>query len=256
MKILLLISTINILLILSCTDKQVENPCKDKVQPAAEFTFKEIVGDTAFVADTVFRDNAVQFEVLAQYQTVKWKIGNDPRDFSQPKFQLYFFNELATIPITFTGTNQPNNICFPNDNGVYSGVKQLTTVEQFDKPILTLSPLTGKYRGYFANNPSDTFTVRIEYFDSSKYDPSITGLKNFYWISNIPKGYKDSTSSAALEYPELKNGLPIEMGYKSFVFGWSNLNCISGKGWLSHDTLYVNYGGPSQCKKKFIGKRI
>ena len=248
--------TINFLLILSCTDKHVENPCRDKVQPIAEFAIKEIVGDTAFVADTVFRDNAVQFEALTQYQTVKWKIGNDPRDFSQPKFQLYFFNDLTTIPITFTGTNQPNKMCFPNDNGVYSGVKQLTTVEQFDKSTLTLSPLVGRYRGYFTNNPSDTFTARIEYFDSSKYDPSITGLKNFYWISNIPKGYKDSTSSAALEYPELSYGLPIEMGYKCFEFGWSATNCNSGNGWLSHDTLYVNYGSSIQCKKKFIGKRI
>jgi len=248
--------TINFILILSCTDKHVEDPCQGKVQPVAEFTMKEIVGDTAFVADTVFNDNEVQFEALTQYQTVKWKVGNDPRDFTQPKFHLYFLNDLITISITFTGKNEPNKMCFPNDNGVYSGVKQLTTVEQFDKSILTLSPLIGRYKGYFTNNPSDTFTVRIEYFDSSKYDPSITGLKNFYWISNIPKGYKDSTSSNALEYPELSNGLPIEMGYKCFEFGISNADCVSGRGWLSHDTLHVNYGGPAQCKKKFIGKRI
>jgi len=256
MKILFLISTINFILLLSCTDKDLENPCKGKVQPVAAFTFKEIVGDTAFIADTVFRDNAVQFEALATYLTVKWKIGSDPRDFSQPKFQLYFLNDLLNIPITFTGTNQPDKLCFPNDNGIYSGVKQLTTVEQFDKSILTLSPLIGRYKGYFINNPTDTFTVRIEYFDSLKYDPSITGNKNFYWISNIPKGYKDSTSSNALAYPELRNGLPIEMGYKCFEFGWSTSNCNSGNGWLSHDTLYVNYGSPTQCKKKFIGKRI
>ena len=256
MKLFVPILTTVFLLLFSCGKKQVEDPCKGKIQPVPEFAVKEIVGDTAFLADTVFRDNAVRFEALTQYQTVKWKIGSDPRDFTQPIFQLYFFNDIITIPVTFTGTNTPNKSCFPNDNGVYTGVKQLTTVEQFDKSLITLSPLIGKYKGYFENNPADTFTVRIEYFDSSKYDPSITGLKNFYWISNIPKGYKDSTSSNALEYPELSNGLSIEMGYKCFAFGFSNTDCISGRGWLSRDTLYINYGGPTQCKKKFIGKRI
>jgi len=255
MKILSLILTVNFILSISCTDKHVENPCKDKIQPVAEFAIKEIVGDTAFIADTVFRDNAVRFEALNQYATVKWKIGDDPRNFSEPKFQLYFLNDLLTIPITFTGTNTPDKFCFPNDNGIYSGIKQLTTVEQYDKAILALSPLIGRYKGYFTSNPLDTFTVRIEYFDSLKYDPSITGNKNFYWISNIPKGYKDLTSSPALEYPELSNGLPIEMGYKCFEFGWSASKCDSGNGWLSHDTLYVNYG-LTQCKKKFVGKRI
>lgn len=188
------------------------NPCEGKMQLIAEFSFKEIIGDSVFVSDTVLRDNFVRFEALTQYQTVKRKIENDPREFTQPTFTLGFIRELATIQISFTGTKEPNKQYFPNDNGVYSGIKKLTTIEQFDKSTLTFSPLIGKYRGYFINNPSDKFTVRIEYFESSKYDPSITRNKNFYWISNIPKRYKDSTSSAALAYQELKNGMAIEMG--------------------------------------------
>src|SRR6187431_1814366 len=108
MKLFVPILTTVFLLLFSCGKKQVEDPCKGKIQPVPEFAVKEIVGDTAFLADTVFRDNAVRFEALTQYQTVKWKIGSDPRDFTQPIFQLYFFNDIITIPVTFTGTNTPN----------------------------------------------------------------------------------------------------------------------------------------------------
>lgn len=238
-----------------CRKKHEQNPCEGKSQPIAEFAVKEMVGDTAFDADTIFRDNYVKFQSLTSYDSVLWKIGTDPRKFTQSIFTLSFINDLITVPVTFTGNKPANTQCFPNDNGIYTGVKQLTTVEQFDRATLTKSPLIGRYKGYFTNNPLDTFTVRIEYFDSTKYNVSVTGLKNFYWISNIPKGYIDSTSDPAVRYPELRNGHSMEMGYKSFVF--SGGFDIRGKGWLSHDTLFINYSGYGvTTQKKFIGKRL
>src|SRR6266700_747877 len=127
-------------------DKQ-QNPCEGKTQPGAYFAIKEMVGDTAFTTDTVFRDNYVQFQAVGNYATVTWKIGSDPRQFNQSLFNLSFVNDLVTIPIIFTATGTPDTQCFPADSGKYVGQKMLTTVEQFDKNTLTRSPLIGKYKG-------------------------------------------------------------------------------------------------------------
>jgi len=252
MKGLSYLLPIVVLFVFSCK-KHTEEPCAGKTQPVAEFRMSEVVGDTTFTADTIFRDNFVDFESLTNYQWQKWNIGNDPREFTQSNFNLTFINVLETITVNFTAYKNPDAICFPLDNGIYRGQKQFTVVEQFEKPILTLSPLLGRYHGYFTDNPADTFTVRVEYFDSTKYDVGLTGLKNFYWISNIPKGF-NNTSTPAFVYPELRNGLGPEMGYKSFVFDYNT--CISGKGWLTNDTLMINYGNDFCGRKKFIGKRF
>ena len=240
----------NVLLNISCKKNQ-DNQCESIKRPNGSFIIKELVGDTSFVADTVFRDNYVQFQSIDNYDGVLWKIGTDPRNWTSTDFSLSFYNSLGTIPITFKGSKAPNNICFPNDNGTYTSTKTLTVVEQLEKPNIILSPLIGKYRGYFTDNPSDTFTTRIEYFDSLKYDGAVTGSKNFYWLSNMPNGY---ISNLGWSYPELKNGQPIDMGYKCFQFGGSS-DIIQGKGWLSHDSLYINYGNNLVGRKKFIGKK-
>lgn len=242
-----------IFLIFSCERKHDLNPCEGKTQPVAEFAIREMVGDTAFDADTIFRDNYVQFQSLGSYDSVKWRIGTDPRIFTKDNFTLSFANDLITVPVVFNGFKAPNTQCFPSDNGIYTGTKKLTVVEQVEKDILTLSPLIGRYQGSFADNPSDTFTVRIEYFDSVKYDVSTFGTQNFYWISNIPKGFYWPNSSQTWNNPELQHGKQLEMGYKSFTF--DGATCENGNGWLSHDTLYINHGTIG-CRRKFIGKRI
>ena len=237
----------------ACRKKQ-DNPCEGLTKPSGKFLIKELIGDTAFTADTVFRNNYVQFQATENYESSSWKVGSDQRTWTTPEFTLNFHTVLGTLPVTFTGTNQPNTLCFPNDNGTYSSSRELTMVEQVEKPYITLSPLIGKYKGYFTDSPSDTFTVRIEYFDSAKYDVSTTGSKNFYWFSNMPDGFI-GTTSAAFIYPELKNGISVEMGYKCFVFG-TGASMVQGKGWLSTDTLYINYGNFITGRRKFIGKKL
>ncbi len=251
----LILALVAVLLLASQCKKNNSDPCYGKTKPLASFVVKEIIGDTSFIADTIFRDNLVQFESLSQYDSVKWKLGNDPRVFTQSAFSLSFYNSLITIPIDFTGFKKPETNCFPTDNGIYAGTRYLTTVEQFDKAILKLSPLIGKYKGAYIDNPSDTFTVRIEYFDSAKYDPAVTGMKNFYWISNIPKDYRDTTSSVARRYAELSYGQEPNMGYKSLAFGTATF-CYAGKAWLIGDSLHIIVGGGGCPKKKFAGKRL
>lgn len=225
----------------SCKKRE-PGPCVGIKNQNTGFFIKEVVGDTAFFADTVFRDNYVSFESPNFYQTVNWSIGNDPRNFTKNNFTLAFFNDLATIPVSFQGEGIANTLCFPTDDGKFSGTKAITTVEQFDRNFNTISPTVGNYKGIFIDKPNDSFIVRINYFDSSKYDLALTGSRNFYWISNIPNGFVDSTTDRSRLYPELRNGTSLEMGYKSFVFKLFGSKCTQGKGWLAGTALQIIYG--------------
>jgi hypothetical protein len=228
------------IIIESCKKDDIDFCDETNLSPTGKFNFKEVVGDTAFNADTIFRDNYVEFQATDKYENVTWQIGNDPTLITQTEFTLSFINSLGTIPIEFKGYKKSTATCSSSENSIYASNKNLTQ-----------SPLIGSYKGYFTDTPSDTFTTRLEYFDSTKYDVSITGSKNFYWFSNMPKGFR---STLPLPYPELKNGFRIEMGYKSFVFDYDSYN--EGKSWLSNDTLFINYGNNFTGRKKFIGKKI
>ena len=250
----ILLFTVILIFSIGCKKKHEPNPCMGITKPTGKFVFKELIGDTAFVTDTAFRDNYVQMQALDTYEKVSWTLGSDPRIFTQPDFTLSFITVLGTIPVSFTGNKTPNTICFAGDNGIYASTKNLTMVEQVEKPNVTISPLVGRYRGYFTETPADTFTVRMEYFDSAKYDVSITGSKNFYWFSNMPKGFT-GTTTASFVYKELLHGFSVEMGYKSFVFGTGS-SIVQGKSWLSNDSIYINYGNDLVGRKKFIGKKL
>jgi hypothetical protein len=246
-----------LLVVLGCKKRIEVNPCEGLEPPTAEFYFKEVLTDTAFYADTIFRNNYVNFVASKTYQTVQWEIGSDPRDFTSANFNLSFHNILGTLNIHFTGRATPNTQCFPADNGIYTGTKKLTVLEQFEKPFLTISPMVGRYTGAFTNNPNDTFTVSIDYFDSTKYDVTLTGGKNFYWISNMPKGFRDTTSEPARQYPELRYGQRPKMGYKSLQFGHgSSIRSGKGSANLDNDILKVYYYNSLTGRQIFIGKRI
>lgn len=246
-----------IILMMGFRCKKDVNPCMGAPEPRAEFAIKELLRDTAFNADTIYGNNPARFETSGSYISVSWKIGDDPRNFTSSSFSLPFNLFRGDIDVHFTGRRDPNPICFPGDSGVYRGKKSLTIVEFSDTANLTVSPLVGHYRGAFNTTPNDTFTVRIEFFRSRRYDPLIMGDRTFYWISNIPKGYIDSTSEAARQYPELRNGMRPYMGYKCLQFGdYGDINMGLGMGQLSGDTLRIYYRHIYTGRKVFIGRKI
>ncbi len=259
-----IIIVICVTLLSSTCRKKKENPCLNTIPNKAEFATYELIGDTLLLADTIFNDNPVVFKALQSYNSVSWKIGNDPRPFTSPEFMLRFFNVLETLDVKFEAQKTPNTICFPNDNGIYNATKKITMVDQFDRTKLTVSPIVGNFQGAFTETPFDTFTVKVQYLDSAKYDPGLTGLRNFYNVSNFPKNYVSNNTNLILRYPELKNGSRAEMGYKSFQFGvlgeGDRGRCI---GELKQDSLII-YNVITVVinntiinkHRKFIGKRL
>lgn len=241
-----------VILAFRCKDD--DDSCIGLQTPGAHFAFKEVLRDTAFFADTVFADNPVLFTTLSAYKSQAWKVGDDPREFTSDNFSLIFYPFVGSIEVAFVGRNEPNPNCFPGDSGVYHGLKKLTIVEQVDRSSLTISPLVGYYRGAYNNNPLDSFTVRIEYFDSAKYSP-VLGMRNFYWISNMPQGFENSTDARI--FPELRNGMDLEMGYKCFSFGNSgSIASGQGLGELINGSLKIYCNHPLTGRKIFIAKRI
>jgi hypothetical protein len=240
-----------------CCKTSVEAPdCSGYIKPIGNFKFLEVLNDTAFeAADTIFLDNYVNFKADdANLSSYNWVVGNDPRVRQVRQFTLSFVNKFGSFNVNYSGTAVPNFACNPTDSGRYTKSKTLTIVEQVKKPFVTISPLVGKYRGYFLDAPAEVFTVRMEYFDSAKYNTADVGSKNFYWFSNMPNGYVNHTN-AGLTYPECSNGQRPDMVYKCFTFG-SQDNIVHGKAWLVNDTLNINYGGPIVGRRKWIGKRL
>ena len=141
------------LMAVGCQKDSARDSCNGAVPAKAEFFVRENLSDTAFIADTVFRDNYVTFEAIGSYYSTVWSIGSDPREFTPQSFTLSFANFLGTVDINLTGKDTPYTKCFPSDNGVYPVSKKLTIVEQVQKPNLTLSPIVGSYKGVIKNLP-------------------------------------------------------------------------------------------------------
>src|SRR4030095_6230225 len=79
--------------------KRQDNPCEGLVKPSGQFLIKELIGDTAFTADTIFRDNYVQFQTTESFESITWKVGSDPRVWTTSEFTLSFLTELGTLPV-------------------------------------------------------------------------------------------------------------------------------------------------------------
>ena len=221
-----------------------QDPCIGEVKKTAKFGTFEVWNDTLFRTDTLYTNRFVVFKALEEYDEVSWQVGTDTRTFDQETFQLYFFDDESNkdIYLGFKGIDHsPDTTCFPEDDGIYEGESLFRLVEKDARTgVHTVSPLVGHYQVAPVDDPLDTFTVRLEFFDSAKYNSSYTGSKNFYYFSNFPNGYIDSTSDKQAAYPELAYGKTAAMGYRSFNSSVppTGLELV---GWLgeNRDSLYL-----------------
>ncbi len=216
-----------------CKDP-VEDPCEGVEEVAADFKMEYSLGLNEdrkwFEADTILKYRYVRFKALGDYDSVRWKIGLDPRTFSEKVFSLQFDNP-DVIQVRMIGFKKPNLDCFPNDNGIDTISKQLVIVPKEEALVL------GDYKGYFLSEPDSSFTLMI------KWD---TGLP---YIHELPKGCVHSPVQ----------GL-ITAGYKNFKMAKFDTGgpCPFPKGWgvLKDDTLKVDFNYTSNVgyfEDTFIG---
>lgn len=108
----------------------------------------------------------------------EWRIGQDPRVFTDSLFSLLFSNVSGWINFSLTTYNdQHDPSCFPSDSGKATVQKAyyFKPYSDFsDEGLIAQFPIFGSYLGHEEGSPQDTFRIRIEWIDLSL--PSIFNL--------------------------------------------------------------------------------
>jgi hypothetical protein len=205
----------------------VTNP--KKLQP--DFSIYEQVGDTLLPSDTCYALSKVTFAASDGFRDYKWVVGNPANTFYTKSFSLTF-DGAEDIQVQLSGNfaNQPS----------VSLSKQLTIYY----PTQRVSPLVGQFRGHNTNAPNDTFTVSVDYWFGQRYPWWSQGA---YSISNLPKGFTDTTQNFNGSYRPEITGIISSTGYKNMAFDRSgNIPAQGIKGYATikrgqQDTLVVHY---------------
>ncbi len=269
MKSFLILSALSIFsfILFSCKKNNNTNinNCLDVKPIQANAFIGEMIGDSTFATDTAFT-GTVLFETKGNYKQFHWKIGYDTSTFNSKKFTLRFEYPLPAINVNLFVSNNPNAQCFPNDDGMDTAINSLTILP---RDSTAKSPLIGDYLGYIEGRQSDTFTVRINFWNDKKYNP-VLGPQPFYTISNFPKGYRDTTSSIGTRFKELSYGYVCDWGYRAlFIYeDYLQAQQVKGYAYLSNrNSLIIDYSrsdvsapydpqtGYPRLKEKFIGIR-
>jgi hypothetical protein len=243
--------------IAGCRKKPIPyNPCQTGVKPKPVVCVQAMLSDSVYASDTLFNNNRAVFSTPETYDQYYWNIGSDPRTFTSQDFSLIFAKYTGSVLVKFRGQKAPNTLCFPGDDGMYEDTQRVVLVSQFTPPI-TISPLRGKYKGAFDDTRYDSIEFSIDYYDSVKYNNVYTGSQQFYWLNGFPKGFYN-TSTTAYVYPELRNGMDMEIGYRSFEAGYKYSIATYGriKGWLvNDDTLIILTKYQSESYRRFVALR-
>lgn len=243
----------------ACTRWYNGDPCPGAGTIPAGFYIGEYVKDTFMQTDTSFTNREIIFNANENYDSISWKIGDDPRRFTNKAVALRF---LTTENLSATlSAHRLNSDC---SHTPFTSTQSLVLLTDNGTVI---SPLVGEYHGYNTDRPSDTFTVAVRFWKDPRYTWWSTGA---YSIDNLPKGYRDTTKNI--------NGVPVHeitgiisaTGYKNMAYDLSGTIPAAGiKGYATlrrglPDTLMANYtlidtarllhtGQLVYLKKQFIG---
>lgn len=126
-------------------------------------------------SDTI-HSRYVEFEAPEGMDKYTWIIGSEvlhDRVVSRGEFPR---NE--SIPITLIVEKTPNSICFPNDDGIDTLVRNI----YYQSGSCNYSKVYGSYKGHFLRNPNEEFIVTYEACkpytlgDTAYEHPRIAGL--------------------------------------------------------------------------------
>jgi|GEM_PF-1353984 hypothetical protein len=191
------VATIGLCLSLSsCKDEEVTAaPCNDPAnwecpnydprlsvqQPSAAF----VMLDSTFNADSTISMpfDTANSEVAIKYfrpveikdkTTYEWKIGTDPRVFTDPILRMDFTSFEGIIPIRLIAKRtDPLNCLEP-------GQRSDTSYQQMVLKYIPPggSPIYGAYSGFSSDDPTRIFTVELSYYINSNNTPvtRLTGL--------------------------------------------------------------------------------
>ena len=236
----------------ACHDKEKErieapNPCLSQALPVLAFDFVDRLGlttpDTAILGVVTFAGPG------APYTSYEWRVGNDPRVFTQKSFGLGFntANLYGTVPVRLIARRPPNLACFAKDDGVDTLTKSLTIVPY----ALATSPILGRFRGANLDAPADTFTVRI-LVEPDRRLPGIPNAPPAVYLHNLPNKVcpftVDEQVGGGWRGVEI-DGIGCGLAYGTALLG-------DDRRTLRITYSMVNLPNPTRFDRIFVGRRV
>jgi len=196
MKILikiLLLTYVFILALFSCRKDQLEikktaDPCDCASEVSADFTMEEAAlwGSTSewtSETDSILRGRHVRFKAKQKDAEYKWYLGTETETTNET-FRLFGDPSLTgtSQPIILVVKKEPNLICFPNDDGYDSVVKQIVITEYPINDWANNDSNLGTKEGVFKvkdQNSSDSIEITIDYIIETSSGPFFINIYNF-----------------------------------------------------------------------------
>ena len=162
----------SIAVLLACKKEQpamngnAKDPCDCASEVSADFEIWEgssqVPNPRQTLTDTTYKDRTVEFRALEEDAEYTWYIGADVE--TGQETWKYFPDQWAgsDIPITLVVEKEPNNTCFPDDDGYDSVVKtfHISDYWQENGQDLGLGPIEGIYR-VKSEHLADSFDVEF-----------------------------------------------------------------------------------------------
>ena len=252
-----------LLIILGASCSQDDDVAPQPYFPSFNIGTSTWVEDSFFVEDTFLIPSRSQADIVfsvlgrkADYDSVAWRIGNDPRRFTSDRFNLTF--EAADIgKLDIELTVWPRSI----------GTLPPDTALVFKKTVQILSEdyqpyaFEGTFRGYNSSDPERIFDVTIVDFGP----PNRPYVDSQYWlhVHNLTEGCGGENIDRNALIPSIEMASYSNFYMKSIANTPTNCQEIEGYGKVdpTRDTLTVEYeyrvAGTNEFKNdQFIGNRI
>ncbi len=264
----------------SCKKNISKIDCNNAKPISANFLIGELVGNNFYETDTIdIRNNSILFKATGRYDSLIWKIGYDPREFTLPTATAQFGIQQigTTILAKLSVKGSPNFNCFPSDKYQDFSERKFTVVctDSLDALLYGTTyykpKFISKWQGANLNNPSEKFIVNIV---DLGIDPNPSNDTIFYGlrIYNLPQGcggrinYVNPNNSACggqIVSPSNYAYAIDQWGYAGFSVDESlEEGCCPGLKMFGYvyktDSIHIEYttNGSSSTKKIFKGKRL
>jgi hypothetical protein len=276
-----LIAALILQFVISCKKATDNNgyDCRNAKPVSSDFEVGESLGGIFYKTDTIDINNAAYFKAAGRFDSLIWKIGDDPRRFITPFISLQFSAADAgkTLTAKLSVKGKPDINCIPGDKDSVTTAKTFTIVctDSVNAVALgvayTKPAFLGRWSGADINNPNEKFTVSIANFGT---DPDMHDDTIFYGIRiyNLPKGCGgridfvqpgNSACGGTLLSPFFYAYQPNQWGYAGFTLTESpQSGCCPGikmSGYVfKTDSIRIEYEVLNPVLKKYIfaGKRI
>ncbi len=152
------------------------DPCWELEQPNIDFEMGTVYSDPyyelKFPSDTVLYGTIYFNANIENAVSYQWKVGTDTRTWNSKEFTLYFNDtdsatlRLAPIMVTLIVERQPNNLCFPDDDGIDTISKYLHFRSDWE------STVWGTWEGYRDSLTNDIYQLKIANIADSPHSNS------------------------------------------------------------------------------------